>query len=171
MLCPLRHKVEDDAMTPRLLPIFLALALPLAACDREAPPPEALPDADDARGALPAEPQPGGVVAALPAEFVVLTNEPFWQARVEGGEVVLSGPDVEGRRFAISSENDADGARVVHAADGEGSIQITLLPGPCQDSMSGAEFPQAAELIIDGIGPTPGCARPADMPPPGEPGA
>ena len=102
---------------------------------------------------------------------MVSTNEPFWQARVEGGSVVLSGPDVDGRRFAIDSANAADGARVVHAGDAAGSISITLLPGPCQDSMSGAMFPLGAELTIDGIGPTPGCARPADMPPPEVPGA
>ena len=157
-------------MTRKLLPLFLVLALPLVACDRTATPPEALPDDDDASAALPSDPPPADVASMLPGEFVVLTNEPFWQARVEGGEVVLSGPDVEGRHFAINSENEADGARVVHAGDDEGSISVTLLPGPCEDSMSGAVFPQAAELIIDGIGPTPGCARPADMPPPGEPG-
>src|SRR5690606_39252570 len=116
-------------------------------------------------------PAPGTVASALPAEFVVLTNEPFWQARVEGGEVVLSGPDVEGRRFTIDTEDEGDAARVVHASDAAGTISVTLMPGPCQDTMSGAEFPQAGELTIDGIGPTPGCARPADMPPPGEPGA
>lgn len=151
-------------MTPRLLPMLLVLALPLAACNRGAPPPEALPDDDDIAAGGPSD--PGEEATVLPREFVVLTNEPFWQARVEAGAVVLSGPDVDGRRFTIDSENDADGARVVHAGDTGGSISITLLPGPCQDSMSGAEFPQAAELTVDGIGPTPGCARPADMPPP-----
>lgn len=153
-------------MNHRLFPLLLVLAVPLAACDRDAPPADALPDADDVVAAAPADQSPAVRASALPGEFVVLTNEPFWQARVEGGEVVLSGPEVEGRRFAITSENDADGARVVHAGDAAGSISVTLLPGPCEDSMSGAVFPQAAELTIDGIGPTPGCARPADMPPP-----
>lgn len=157
-------------MTPKLLPMLLVLALPLVACDSATPPPAALPDDDDARVGLPADPPPGNPASALPEEFVVLTNEPFWQARVEGGVVVLSGPDVEGRRFAVDTDHDADGARVIHAGDDAGSISVTLLPGPCEDRMSGAVFPQAAELTIDGIGPTPGCARPADMPPPGEPG-
>jgi uncharacterized membrane protein len=84
--------------------------------------------------------------------------------------VVLSGPDVDGRRFRVESANDADGARVVHARDEAGSISVILLPGPCEDSMSGAVFPLAAELTIEGIGPTPGCARPADMPAPAPPG-
>src|SRR5690554_8056354 len=133
-------------MTRKLLPLLLVLALPLVACDRTATPPEALPDADDASAALPSDPPPADVASMLPAEFVVHTNEPFWQARVEGGEVVLDGPDVDGRRFRIDSENDADGARVLHAGDDAGSISVTLLPGPCQDSMSGAMVPQAAEL-------------------------
>src|SRR5690554_6635967 len=153
-------------MNHRLLPMLLALAVPLAACDRTPSPPDAIPDADDVLATAPAEQSPADTVSALPAEFVVHTNEPFWQARVEGGEVVLDGPDVDGRRIRIDSENDADGARVLHAGDDAGSISVTLLPGPCQDRMSGAMFPQAAELTIDGIGPTPGCARPADMPVP-----
>lgn len=153
-------------MNPRLLPMLLVLAVPLAACDRDAAPPDALPDADDVVAGAPAAQSPRDAASALPGEFVVLTNEPFWRAQVEGGEVVLSGPDVKGRHFTIDSENDADGARVVHAADAAGAISVNLLPGPCEDSMSGAVFPLAAELTIDGIGPTPGCARPSDEPPP-----
>ena len=118
----------------------------------------------------PVSPSPSGGVASLPAtlpaDFVVSTNEPFWQARVDGGEVLLDGPEVEGRRFVIDTRQDADGARAVVARDAGGSITVRLSPGPCQDSMSGAEFPFAGELEIDGAGPAHGCARPAHMPPP-----
>lgn len=152
-------------MDRRLLALSFVLALPLAACDRSAVPVDA---------ASPGEPgstvAPGTKASALPDAFIVSTNEPFWQARIEGGEVVLSGPDVDGRRFAIQVEEEGDGARLVHASDASGAISVTLQPGPCQDSMSGATFPHAGELTIDGIGPTRGCARSADMPPPGEPG-
>lgn len=158
------------AMTMRrhwFLPCLI-LILPLAACEGTRPAADAGSGAadagaDSAAPAVPAE--------ALPGEFVVTTNEPFWQARVEGGEVVLSGPGVEGRRFAVGSSEAVGEARQVHATDVEGTISVTLRPEPCQDSMSGAEFPHTGELIIDGIGPVPGCARPADMPPPAEPGA
>ncbi|MBJ6979337.1 hypothetical protein [Luteimonas sp. MC1895] len=94
------------------------------------------------------------------------TNEPFWQARVEDSAVVLDGPEVAGRRFAIEREEAGDGTRVVQARDGAGTIEVRLAPGPCQDSMSGAVFPYSGELVVDGVGPTRGCARPADMPPP-----
>ena len=150
-------------MDRRLPAALLALTLPLLACDREAPPPEGLPSADDI---APVAADAERAAQAFPAEFVVSTNEPFWQARVAGGEVMLDGPDVDGRRFTISSAEEAGGAKLVHAAGDAGTIAVTLMPGPCQDSMSGATFPLSGELTIDGIGPVPGCARPADMPPP-----
>lgn len=143
----------------------LLAALALAGCERapSAPAgPSAAPPAGP--GAAPATPMP-----VLPSAFVVSTNEPFWQARVEDGAVVLDGPEVAGRRFAIEREKPGDGTRVVHARDEAGTIVVRLAPGPCQDSMSGAEFPHAGELVVDGVGPTPGCARPADMPPPRPP--
>lgn len=154
-------------MDHRPIALLLLLALPLAGCERDTPPPAATPSADDL--AVPAAADPDTTGPALPEAFVVSTNEPFWQARVEGGEVVLSGPDVDGRRFAVTSSEDAGGVRLVHASDAAGTLSITLRPGPCEDSMSGAGFPQAAELTIDGIGPNSGCARPAGTPPPGVP--
>ncbi|MGY0612214.1 MULTISPECIES: hypothetical protein [unclassified Luteimonas] len=150
-------------MDSRLISMLLVLALPLAACEQSAPSPDA---ADDGTNAAAAEQAPPAGEASLPAEFVVLTNEPFWQASVEAGAVVLSGPDLEGRRFGIDTENEVEGARLVHASDDAGTISVTLTPGPCEDTMSGAVFPQVAELVIDGIGPVSGCARPAGTPPP-----
>lgn len=154
-------------MTRRLFPALAATALALAtaACERS---PSPAPDADDLAAPPPLEVPDA---AALPGEFVVLTNEPFWQARVDAAEVVLTGPEEDGRRLRVESANDADGARIVHARDEAGAIIVTLLPGPCEDSMSGAVFPHAAQLTIDGIGPTPGCARPAGTPLPQPPGA
>jgi uncharacterized membrane protein len=150
-----------------LLPMVFLCALPLAACDRDAPPAGAERAGNGAMPAPTVPTAPGDdAAAALPAEFVVSTNEPFWQARVEGGEVVLSGPDVDGRHFAVSAAEVAGGARQVHGSDDAGTISVTLLPGPCEDSMSGAVFPQSAELTIDGIGPIQGCARPAGTHPP-----
>ena len=154
---------------PSATVLFLLLVLPLAACEREPLPPAATPSPDDLASPAGSATAPAAD-AALPAEFIVSTNEPFWQARVEGDAVVLDGPDVDGRRFAVTSAEDAEGARLVHASDAAGTLSVTLRPGPCEDSMSGATFPLAAELTIDGIGPSAGCARPAGTPPPGEPG-
>ena len=156
-------------MDRKLPPLVLLMTLSLTACDPVTAPAGAAPEGVTAVAAVDRA-EPGNPASDLPEEFIVSTNEPFWQARVEGDGIVLSGPGVDGRRFAIQSRGEGDGARQVHASDATGAISVTLLPGPCQDSMSGATFPHAGELTIDGIGPTPGCARPADMPPPGEPG-
>lgn len=158
-------------MDRRLLPVLIALALPLAGCERgpapaaEAPPTaDSAPAADAGDGAMaPAAPEG---TSALAGDVIVSTNEPFWQARVEGGEVVLVGPEVEGRRHAVTADGEADGVRRIEAAGEAGTITLTVMPGPCEDSMSGARFPLAGELVVDGGTPAPGCARPADMPPP-----
>ena len=109
--------------------------------------------------------------AALPQDLVVLTNEPFWQATVEGGQVLLRGPDVDGRRFDVVSSRDVDGTRTIRATDADGAIDLRVLDQACQDDMSGADFPYLGELAIDGAAAVRGCARPASMPPPGETGA
>ena len=111
------------------------------------------------------------MAASIPAEVVVSTNEPFWQATVEGRQVVLRGPDVDGRRFDIASSEDADGTRTIRATDAGGAIELRVGGPSCQDDMSGAEWPYQAELALDGGAPARGCARPASMPAPGEPGA
>lgn len=150
-------------MDRRLLPVLIALALPLAGCERgPAPAAEAPPTADSA----PAADADAGAAPAAAGDVIVSTNEPFWQARVEGGEVVLVGPEVEGRRHAVTADGEADGVRRIEAAGEAGTITLTVMPGPCEDSMSGARFPLAGELVVDGGTPAPGCARPADMPPP-----
>lgn len=150
----------------RLVPLLLGAALALAGCDSG----RDTPASAGTDAAAPTAVQAGDTAAGLPAEFIVSTNEPFWQARVDAEGIALAGPGVEDRRFRVDSQEDGDGARLVHGSDAGGTISLTLLPGPCQDSMSGATYPHAGELTIDGIGPVRGCARPADMPAPGEPG-
>jgi len=150
----------------RLVPLLLGAALALAACDGG----QRTPAGAGTDAAAPDVADPRDAASGLPAEFIVSTNEPFWQARVDADGIALTGPGVEDRRFRVDSREDGDGARLVHGSDAGGTISLTLRPGPCQDSMSGADFPHVGELTIDGIGPVRGCARPADMPPPGEPG-
>ncbi|MCD9030276.1 hypothetical protein LDO32_00810 [Luteimonas sp. Y-2-2-4F] len=145
------------------------LALLLAACG-EAP---RAPD-DDVRPVPPAPPAgeavpPDAGEAGPPAEIVVSTNEPFFQARVEGDALVLTGVDVGERRLAVTRSEIVDGTREVSARDAAGSVEARVRAVACDDDMSGARFPMAGELIVDGRGPYLGCARPASMPPPGEP--
>lgn len=106
---------------------------------------------------------------AIAQEIVVSTNEPFWQARVEGATVVLSGAGVDERRLAIRASALETGARVVRAGDAAGELELRVTDAECQDSMSGAVFPLSGTLVIDGGDPIHGCARPASMPPPRPP--
>ncbi|WP_152540890.1 hypothetical protein [Luteimonas huabeiensis] len=139
--------------------VALSLALLLAACGEAPRPPQ-----DDAPA------PPAAVEDGVPAEIVVSTNEPFFQARVEGDTLVLAGVDIEERRLPVARSEIVGGVREVSARDAAGSVDVRVRAAACEDDMSGARFPLSGELVVDGRGPYRGCARPASMPQPGEPG-
>lgn len=153
-------------------PVLLSLSavvstLVLAACGGGSP-------ASDDIAPMPADP-PGSIAAsddvgrALDEDVVVSTNEPFWQARVEGTTLVLTGVDAPERRLeVVTSTMTADGRRVT-ARDVVGEVVLIVRRMRCEDDMSGARFPMTGLLTIDGRGPFRGCARPASMAMPGEP--
>lgn len=155
----------DTIKTARCL-LAAALATSFAACQ----PDEPRPDADASAMQTPAAPEatvaPVVPEDGVPEAVVVSTNEPFWQAWVEGGELVLVGAGVDERRYPILSSrlepSQADQAlRVVNAADASGKVEIRVAHLACQDSMSGAGFPMTGTLSIDGGEAITGCARPA----------
>ena len=155
----------------RLLPA-MSLAISLAVPAARHTPGGATPDPaasppTPATGAAPA----AGIAAApaLEADLVASTNEPFWQASISGPVLVLRGLEGE-RRLAIDAGGVSGDTRTVHATDAVGRVELTVVARGCQDSMSGAAFPFSAVLSIDGGAPIAGCARPASMPAPGEPG-
>lgn len=116
-------------------------------------------------------PGAGGGGAVVPDDLVVSTNEPFWQARVEGDVLQLSGPGFQPRRMTVQMRGAGDartGAQRILAHDARGTVELQVVAEHCQDSMSGAWFPLAATLSVDGAPAVAGCARPAAMPPPGE---
>ncbi|WP_207100731.1 COG3650 family protein [Paracoccus shandongensis] len=94
--------------------------------------------------------QPG----ALPAGFRCLGTEPFWDARREGGDLVLRTPENQtGDRRPVQAVLDRgvfrDPARVVVARD------MTLFSQPqiCSDGMSDRIFGLSATLVIHGDSP------------------
>ncbi|MEZ5463571.1 hypothetical protein [Dokdonella sp.] len=101
-------------------------------------------------------------------EFILSTNEPFWNAHVERGSLVLKGLEGE-RRLAVDSNNVLFDGRSVMAHDAKGTIEIRITERLCQDNMSGASFPYTGKIAFDGGQEIMGCARPASDPPPGEP--
>lgn len=102
--------------------------------------------------------------------FILSTNEPFWNARVDGDVLVLKGLDGE-RTLTVTVNQALPDGRHVMAHDDAGRVEIRIAPMLCQDSMSGADFPYTGRLAFDEAAPIPGCARPASDPPPGEPAA
>ena len=121
----------------------------LAACASHGPPPTP-----------PAPPPPSGdAEQSIPAAFVVSTNEPFWQARVEGAVVQLTGPDRK-RTFSVTSNEAVFDGRVVTARDDLGSLELRVTERLCQDSMSGDSFVYTARLALDKEAPVEGCGRP-----------
>lgn len=94
--------------------------------------------------------QPG----ALPAAFRCLGTEPFWDATLEGADLVLRSPeDQAGDRRPVQAVLDTglfrDPARVVVARD------MTLFSQPriCSDGMSDRLFGLSATLVVHGASP------------------
>jgi uncharacterized membrane protein len=93
-------------------------------------------------------------------------NEPFWAATVEEDSIVFEQPE-EPRRFAVPRTGSEEGAdrRTFHARTSGSDahvVRMTLLPGRCADSMSGALYSFSAEVVFDGKLLS-GCARAGDL--------
>ncbi|WP_144409351.1 hypothetical protein [Pseudoxanthomonas suwonensis] len=149
--------------------LTVALCLALAACRGPQQPDATVPPASGpATEATVDEADAATGDAGLEGDIIASTNEPFWQAQVSGPVLVLRGIDGQ-RELAVTTSDTAGDTRSVRATDASGLVELTVTATECQDTMSGATFPYSAVLSIDGGGPINGCARPASMPPPGEP--
>ena len=155
--------------------LYLAtlLGLSLAACKDKSQ--EQTVDADPAAGSVVPTEAPAAATAksaamdaAPESDLVASTNEPFWQAQASGPVMTLRGIEGE-RQLAISTSDGIGDMRILRATDAGGVVELQVTAAPCRDSMSGAQFPYSAVLVIDGGTPLSGCARPASMPAPGEP--
>ena len=101
-----------------------------------------------------------------PYRFRASGNEPFWSATVARDSIVFEQPE-EPRRVAapLTGREDGAGRRIFHAATSGSSahsIRVTLTPGRCADSMSGALYSFSAEVVFDGRTLS-GCARAGDL--------
>src|SRR3546814_15470055 len=135
-----------------------AMLAALIGCERDA----AVPPAEPARGPAVAETVVTPVVpeSSVPDAVVVSTNEPFWQAWVEGGQLALAGAGVDERRYDLGSSALENGERVVRASSDAGSVELHVADVACGAAMSGAAFPYSAPLAIDS------CQHALGRPPP-----
>jgi len=115
-----------------------------------------------------AAPPPADAPAA-PADFSrplnALGNEPFWSLKIRAEGLTFSAPDLQD----VTAPNpgpQAEAKRAVWTAGGSDGAPVTatLAEQACQDSMSGAVYPFAAEVRAAGRTWT-GCAAYADAMP------
>lgn len=147
------------------LPPLAALLL-LAACNAEAPPDPAdapaepyTPDATTAA----ARPAPAAA-PRLPQDVVVSTNEPFWNAAIEGDRLVLTGVDSPRRDMRIVEDDTISAVRRVVARDARGKVTVEVIDRPCVNDMSGLPAPHSGTITVGKQGPFRGCAAPAAPP-------
>jgi uncharacterized membrane protein len=134
-------------MQRRLLSSILASAC--AACTSQPHVPAA---------ALPALPSTDAP-QAIPADFMLSTNEPSWQARVENDVVRLTGMQGQ-RRLTIETNEAVFDGRVVSARDATGTLELRVTERLCMDSMTGVQFPYTGRLQLNGEGAVTGCGGP-----------
>lgn len=110
-------------------------------------------------------PSPPARKGTVPAAVVVSTNEPFYQARVEGAVIRLTGAAIADRSLAVVERSGDTDARRWMGRDAIGSVTVRVSARPCEDDMSGAQFPMTGSIDL-GHGSVSGCARPTGTPPP-----
>ena len=159
----------------RLQLLTAVSVLALAACSAPPPPTQAPstppePATAPAPTAAPAATAPAAPAAeateAVPAEFQVRTNEPFWSARVQGDTLVLTSPDGE-RTLKVESNTATANGRDVTASDATGSVKVHVTNQPCQDTMSEESFPFTGTLTVGDAAPASGCGLLLNTPPSG----
>lgn len=101
----------------------------------------------------------------LPASFRALGTEPFWNARVAGGQLTyttpedtMDGGDPAGLTIAVERIDRAGAVELRGALKGQ-QLRITITPGQCSDGMSDNTYPWKAERTL-GTDVQRGCAEP-----------
>ena len=100
-----------------------------------------------------------------PYRFRASGNEPFWSVTVGRDSVLFEQPEDPRRISAPLTRREGASRRIFHAQTSGPDvhvIRVTLTPGRCADSMSGALYSFSAEVVVDGRSLS-GCARAGDL--------
>jgi uncharacterized membrane protein len=96
--------------------------------------------------------------APVPPSFRALGTEPFWSARVEGGKLAWSTPELpEGVTVPVRRE-DAGGKTIISGKIDGKPLELEVSTGPCSDGMSDTVYPLAVTRRLNGHVEH-GCAR------------
>lgn len=140
---------------PRLMPSLLLVA---AACTGAEPPSrqDAEPPGEGAPGAREAR------FRALGATFVGSGNEPGWLLVMWPDSVVLvTNYGADTARFPAAKPKVLEDGRRLHGLEAGGrTLSLAISPEPCQDDMSGAEFPATIQYVLDSLVTLRGCGIP-----------
>jgi uncharacterized membrane protein len=138
----------------------LALALCAAGCGTsDAPAP--LPSESVSSGAAPASgPQPSASSAAaspaptapappdVPSKLSALGTEPFWNARIDGSDLVYTTPEDQTGQSARLTRSDKDGGAEFSGKLGASAIHLEVTRRACSDGMSDRTYRFTAVLTI-----------------------
>lgn len=138
---------------------ILLVALALAACAQPAPAPQA-PATDQAGGGLGMHAQEA--LAAMPnwenaraagVDFRSIGQEPGWMLDIyQRDQIKLIWDYGEGSAefTLVEPSYPQEGATRYDVQAGGHTLRATIRRFPCQDSMSGENFPASVEVVIDG---------------------
>ena len=89
----------------------------------------------------------------IPESFQCLGTEPFWSLQPEGGDLVLTRPDAEPKRYKITSI--FGGGVYYHPKLAIAAEEMTVAANfqSCSDGMSDRHFGMAVQLIMNGAEP------------------
>ncbi len=141
---------------------ILLVALALAACAQPAPAPEQTPGqaADQTEGGLGMHAQ--DALAAMPSwenaraagvDFRAIGQEPGWILDIhQRDQIKLIWDYGEGSAGfpLVEPSYPQEGATRYDVQAGGHTLGVTIRRFPCQDSMSGENFPASVEVVIDG---------------------
>jgi uncharacterized membrane protein len=132
-------------MTQRLfLPLAIAFALPLAACQQGA----------DDPAAPKSPPAPTAAQSPAPASFTddaklqFTGTEPFWGGSVQGTQLTYTTPEnIDGATIAVERKT-ADGVLTLTGTLDGGKFEMAIGEGECSDGMSDRTYPMTATLTL-----------------------
>jgi uncharacterized membrane protein len=129
-------------MTRRIvLPLALAVVLPLAACQQGA-------SSEPAAEASPAAPAPTAAPFTEDAMLQFSGTEPFWGGHVEGTQLTYTWPEnIDGVVIAVERSGE-DGKLTLTGTFEGGPFAMTIAQGECSDGMSDRTYPLTATLTL-----------------------